>query len=275
MEILHRWLSCFDCTLHSPRNGWHTIVDFSRYVSSSAAIAIALITMDELFPTNDITMAVRVPSRFSASGIGFRKLSGTELCLVWDFPLWIIPESQRITASFIDGIRPLKADLVLSGLVFATLYCQGDSWGSSPIADLVVPIMDPRGIKLKQLDVWLTPRPRWIDSDLITGKVVKIDTVSVPVQLWNRCIAYSLGVPTSSLPTFFHGKASWKSIWILDDFASSRGIMGCGRFCSFSSDYSNFMIRTLMECFIISMREQLSSQHSKQDYRQTTEAVSE
>jgi len=122
MEILHRWLSCFDCTLHSPRNGWHTIVDFSRYVSSSAAIAIALITMDELFPTNDITMAVRVPSRFSASGIGFRKLSGAELCLAWDFPLWSFPESQRITASFIDGIRPLKAGLVLSDLVFATLY---------------------------------------------------------------------------------------------------------------------------------------------------------
>ena len=153
---------------------------------------VGLLTSTDRLNTRCLDVSVYLPSAFSPTGFGSRRLVAKELCLAWDLPLWCHTDPPPALRSLV----PLKSLLALADTTVPFVSQAGPGLGcvSLPVQ---VPVLPDDRTWLPLLGRWLPHS--WVDDSLITDKGAKADGADIPSHLWDLRIRTLFDSPSSSL----------------------------------------------------------------------------
>ena len=121
-----------------------SIISYKHFVPACEKEAEGLTTADRL-PVGQPTASIKIPCRHSPTGFGSRSLTISELCLAWDFPLWVTLPPGRHSLGLLSSMVPLKILLAAADVLLEGMDLVSAPSGSSPLPELARPVRDPHG----------------------------------------------------------------------------------------------------------------------------------
>jgi hypothetical protein len=152
------------------------------------------LTHKECLHPSHLGALVCFPSSYHASGFVTRKLSASELSLLFDLPGWLRQQPSELWHPWLPMIPPSLMDALLQREIQRAF---------PPPA----PALPPRTIQVPPTSTWLpdfsqhlppqwilpkTLPHSWVDLSLVTSKAMKDDKAAVPVSLWDRRVSLVL-----------------------------------------------------------------------------------